>query len=302
MKIFLDTAEVEEIEQAHDWGVVDGITTNPSLIKKAVQTREQIDMAGYIEKICKKLDGPVSLEVIGLTAEEMVEEAKYLYERFNPVNDNVVVKIPINTNHPAEEKGEYEGLKALRELSREGIPTNTTLIMKPEQALMAAKAGTNYVSPFAGRIDDYIRGQSGLTRGEDYEKWEYNNPKLWGAAKNMELKPLFRDLSGEEAKEIYQNEQLREKRGQIEDEGVKSGVHLLESIIRIFENYDFETEVLAASMRNSRQVREVAELGADVATLPFRVIEEMMQHFKTEEGIKAFSDDVVPEYKSLFEG
>ena len=301
MKIFLDTAELREIEKAEKWGVVDGVTTNPSLIKKAVKARDKIDMEEYIKKICKSVEGPVSLEVIGLTADEMIEEAMFLYNKFNPVNNNVVIKIPVNPKWKENPDGQYEGLKALKELSGKEVKTNTTLVMKPEQALLAAKAGTDYVSPFAGRIDDFIRSKAGLTRGEDYKKWDYNDPDLWETAKEREIKPLMDNLTGEEVKETYQNEEIRGICNQLHDNGIVSGVDLLRSIIDIFGNYDFDTEVLAASMRNSRQVREVAELGTDVATLPFRVIEEMIDHPKTNEGIEAFTKDVVPEYQSLFD-
>ncbi|MBS3812641.1 transaldolase, partial [Candidatus Bipolaricaulota bacterium] len=156
MKIFIDTAELTEIKEAYSWGIVDGVTTNPSLIKKAVDARDRVNLEEYIEEILRTVDGPVSLEVIGLTSDDMIEEGKYLYDKFNSVNDNVVIKIPINTSTEGGESENYAGLKAISELSSQGIPVNTTLIMKPEQALLAAKAGAHYVSPFAGRIDDYI--------------------------------------------------------------------------------------------------------------------------------------------------
>ncbi len=301
MKIFIDTAEIEEIKQAYSWGIVDGVTTNPSLIKQAVQSREEVELDEYIADICEAVEGPVSLEVIGLTSEKMVEEGKLLYEKFNPVNDNVVVKIPINTHLEGKSQGSYEGLEAIKELSQQGIPVNTTLIMKPEQALLAAKAGADFVSPFAGRVDDYIRSKVGLTRGEDYQKDDYHDSALMGDASQLRLQPTYNDLTGSSVDAIYQEEEVRETRAAVNDQGIKNGVHLVKSIRDIFDNYDFDTELLAASTRNSRQVREIAEAGADVSTIPFKVIQEMVGHYKTEQGIKSFSEDVVPEYKTIFE-
>ncbi len=302
MKIFIDTAELTEIKEAYSWGIVDGVTTNPSLIKKAVDARDEIHLEEYIEEILRTVDGPVSLEVIGLRAEEMIEEGVFLYERFNPVNDNVVVKIPINTRTKDGQSKKYDGLKAIKKLSSAGIPVNTTLIMKPEQALLAAKAGAAYVSPFAGRIDDYIRSNVGLVRGEDYDKGAHHDPSLMDEAIVLAKRPFEDGLFGETLEEIYSDERLKDLRSSARDEGIRSGAEAVRSIKNIFDNYDFDTEVLAASMRNSRQVREVAEAGAEVATLPFTVIEEMLGHYKTEKGILAFSEDVVPEYKGIFEG
>ena len=301
MKIFVDTAELDEIKEANSWGVLDGVTTNPSLIKKAVKKRENIDMEEYIKEICNAVDGPVSLEVIGLTREEMVDQGEMLYDKFNPVNDNVVVKIPINTSSPESTNvDQYEGLKALRDLSSKGIPTNTTLIMKPEQALLAAKAGTQYVSPFAGRIDDFIRSNVGLTRGEDYPKSAYHDADWMRQASYLKLKPRYDDLEGKDLPGIYFDEEVNRVKESVSDEGVYSGVTVVSSIKRIFSNYGFDTSVLAASLRNSRQVREVAEVGADVSTIPFHVLEEMIDHYKTEQGIVSFSSDVVEEYEGIF--
>jgi len=300
MKIFIDTAQLDEIEEANSWGVLDGVTTNPSLIKKAVDSQEDVDIEEYIRTICKTVDGPVSLEVIGLTADEMISEGETLYEKFNPVNDNVVVKIPVNTNSEDSPGDDYEGLKAIKVLSERGIPTNTTLIMKPEQALLAAKAGTDYVSPFAGRIDDFIRANVGLTRGEDYPKGAYHDADWLQHSSYLNLKDSYRGLEGEDIDEIYMDNQVNENRSKITDNGVPSGAAAVSSIKRIFSNYSFDTEVLAASLRNSRQVREVAEAGTDVATIPFKVLKEMVNHHKTEEGVVSFAEDVVPEYRAIF--
>lgn len=300
MKIFVDTAELDEIKEANSWGILDGVTTNPSLIKKAVKERENIDMEEYIKEICRAVDGPVSLEVIGLTREEMVDQGELLYEKFNPVNDNVVVKIPINTSSPGTSAGKYEGLKALKDLSSKGIPTNTTLIMKPEQALLAAKAGTQYVSPFAGRIDDFIRNNVGLTRGKDYPKSAYHNADWLRHASYLNLKPRYEELEGDNLAGIYFDEEVNRVKESISDEGIYTGAAAVSSINQVFSNYDFDTAVLAASLRNSRQVREVAEAGADVSTIPFHVLEEMIDHYKTEQGVINFSEDVVEEYEGIF--
>lgn len=251
MKIFIDTAELDEIQEACSWGIVDGGTTNPSLIKKAVEKRKShgIDMAQYIEEICASIPGPLSLEVISLSAGQMVKEATFLYERFNPINNNVVIKIPINTNAGDSGGKDYEGLKVIGILAGLGIPTNVTLVMTPEQALLAAKAGANYVSPFVGRVDDYIV----------------------------------------------------ERRGSEEhSEDLQSGIDVVRSIRKIFQNYDFKTKIIAASIRNLRHARESAEAGAEIATIPFKILKAMMQHDKTQEGIIRFAQDVVPEYKELF--
>lgn len=300
MKIFVDTAELDEIKEANSWGILDGVTTNPSLIKKAVKKRENIDMEEYVEEICRAVDGPVSLEVIGLTRGEMVAQGELLYEKFNPVNDNVVVKIPINTSSPKSTAGEYEGLKALKDLSSKGIPTNTTLIMKPEQALLAAKAGTQYVSPFAGRIDDFIRNNVGLIRGEDYPKSAYHDADWLRHASYLKLRPRYEELEGDDLAGIYFDEEVNRVKESISDEGIYTGAAAVSSINQIFSNYEFDTAVLAASLRNSRQVREVAEAGADVSTIPFHVLEEMIDHYKTEQGVISFSEDVVEEYEGIF--
>ena len=300
MKVFVDTAELDEIKEANSWGILDGVTTNPSLIKKAVENRSNVDMKEYIREICRTVEGPISLEVIGLTAEEMVEQAEFLYEEFNPVNDNVVVKIPVNTNSSRSPGGDYEGLKALNKLSTKGIPTNTTLIMKPEQALLAAKAGTQFVSPFAGRIDDFIRAKVGLTRGEDYPKSAYHDSDWLKHSSYLNLKDRYEYLEGDDLEDIFSNEKVLEVREKISDAGISSGAEAVASIKQIFSNYEFDTEVLAASLRNTRQVREVAEAGADVATIPFQVLQEMLGHHKTEQGIISFSEDVVDQYEGLF--
>lgn len=273
MKIFIDSADIAQIQEAFAWGIVDGITTNPSLIKKAAEklkgAGEPVSMDGYIRRILETAgDAPVSLEVIGTTEHAMSTQGLWLYETYNKVAGNVVVKIPVNPNLSLGGDLRYDGLKAIRTLAEAGIPVNTTLVFTPEQALLAAKAGAAYVSPFAGRIDDYLRKKLDIKGGRDA---------------------------------YYPREGQRDEhdRLRVEDNGIQSGVHLIEEIVKLFRVHDLECEVLAASLRNPRQVRECALAGADVSTVPFEVIREMIEHPKTAEGMVAFTNDIVPEYRDL---
>lgn len=208
MKFFIDTANIAEIREAHAMGMVDGVTTNPSLIAKEGRVFEEV-----IKEICEIVDGPISAEVIALDNEGMVKEARELAK----IHDNIVIKIPMTV----------DGLKATRRLTEEGIRTNVTLVFSPLQALMAAKAGASYVSPFVGRLDD---------------------------------------ISSE-------------------------GMLLVEQIVEIYANYDFETEVIVASIRNPLHVLESARIGAHIATIPFNVLSKLAAHPLTDKGIKAFLDD-----------
>jgi len=287
MKIFLDTAELDEIKQAVSWG----------MIKKAVDRRNgKISMEDYIKEIVKITPGPVSLEVIGQTAEEMVKQGRILHEKFSPFGE-VAIKIPVNPSLKDEDGLDFEGLKAIRQLSKEGISVNTTLIMTPEQAILAAKAGAAYASPFAGRIDDYIRANLGMKIGEDFQKGDYFNHELLRKARERKLIEAI-DHAGS-IREVYEKRETLQSQGQ--DYGIYSGVDLVAKILRIYRAYGFKTEVIAASIRNSRQVREVAELGVHIATLPFNVLKEMVRHYKTTEGMRRFLEDIVPQYKDLFE-
>lgn len=270
MKLFIDTANLDEIKGAYELGVLDGVTTNPSSIRKAVNDMQaqgkQIDMHDYIKEILKTGKGaPVSLEVIGHTYEAMVEEGLRLYKTFNRVAHNVVVKIPVN---PAfgEDDNSFDGIKAIKTLTSKGIPVNTTLIFTPEQALLAAKAGAKYVSPFAGRVDDFLR--SGV--GKDFDKTDY-----------------------------FPSHGVKNEQGILNDNGTVSGIHLIKQCVEIMKEYGFHTEVLAASLRNARQVREAALAGAHVATLPLYVIKELTEHYKTKEGMENFTNDIVHEYQGL---
>jgi transaldolase len=208
MKIFLDTANLESIKMYNDMGLLDGITTNPSLLSK-----EGGDPQKTMEEICKIIKGDVSLEVISTEYDGMIEEA----HRLRKYGDNVVVKCPMTP----------DGLKACKALSSEGIPVNVTLVFSPNQAVLAAKAGAKYVSPFIGRLDDI---------GKD-------------------------------------------------------GMHLIEEIKEIFDNYDFETQILVASVRHPMHVVDAAKIGADVVTLPAAVLGKMLKHPLTDIGLKNFLAD-----------
>lgn len=208
MKFFIDTANIEEIKKANALGLLDGVTTNPSLVSK--EGREFEDL---IREICSIVDGPVNAEVVSTDAEGMVREAGDLVK----LGDNIVVKIPLIS----------EGLKAVKTLSGEGIKTNVTLCFSPVQALMAAKAGAAYISPFIGRLDDISQ----------------------------------------------------------------IGMDLVEQIVTIYDNYGYDTEVLVASIRNPVHVLEAALVGADIATIPFKVMDQLIRHPLTDIGLEKFLAD-----------
>lgn len=208
MRLFIDTANVEEIREANSWGIISGVTTNPSLI-----AREGRDFREVVKEICTIVDGPVSAEVISLEAQAMVREARELAA----IHPNVVVKIPMT----------IEGLKAVKILAEEGIRSNVTLVFSASQALMAALAGATYVSPFVGRLDDVGH----------------------------------------------------------------SGTEVVADIVQIFSQYGFDTEIIVASVRHPLHVLEAARLGADIATVPFKVLEQMSRHPLTDVGIERFLAD-----------
>ena len=208
MKLFIDTANVEDIRKANEMGVICGVTTNPSLIAK-----EGRDFHEVVREITEIVDGPISAEVISLEADGMIKEAEVL----SAIHKNIVIKIPMTS----------EGLKAVKELSKKGIKTNVTLIFSASQALLAARAGATYVSPFVGRLDDI---------GED-------------------------------------------------------GIFLIEDIHEIFEIHGIETEIIAASIRNKLHVIRAAKAGADIATIPYKVIADMCNHTLTDAGIAKFMAD-----------
>nr|HDN00467.1 fructose-6-phosphate aldolase [Deltaproteobacteria bacterium] len=208
MKFFIDTANLDEIRKAANLGLADGVTTNPSLIAK-----ESCAFEDRIREICHIVDGPVSAEVISTNFDDMVEEARKLAE----IAPNVVVKIPMTT----------DGLRATKRLAGEGIKTNVTLVFSPLQALLTAKAGASYVSPFIGRLDDISH----------------------------------------------------------------DGMNLVEDIIQIFDNYAFDTEIIVASIRHPIHVLEAAKIGADIATIPYKVIAQLAHHPLTDIGLEKFLAD-----------
>lgn len=271
MKIFIDSADLEEIKKVKEYGLLDGVTSNPSLIKKAVEKRkksgEKTDMEKYIKQILKTAKSkPVSLEVIGHTYDDMIYEGRNLYKKFNPVANNVYIKIPVNPCMEKKCTNASDGIKAIKTLTKEGIPINCTLIFTPEQALLAAKAGAKFVSPFAGRVDDYIREMNRVKfRKQDY----------------------------------FPAEGYKKRRNILDDNGILSGVDLIKQTSEIFHDQKINSEILAASIRNKRQFREVAEAGADIATVPFKVIQTLLSHHKSVEGMKKFTKDIVPEYKKV---
>lgn len=211
MKIFLDAADLVEIRRAVDAGLIDGITTNPSLLSKAAGERG--DPREILADICRTVDGPISAEVVATDADEMLREGRQLAQ----IADNIVVKVPLIE----------DGLVACRRFRTEGIPVNVTLCFSPNQALLAAKAGASYVSPFVGRLDDI---------SED-------------------------------------------------------GMQLVREIVQIYDNYEFETEVLVASVRHPRHVIDAALIGADIATLPPKVLHQLFQHPLTDRGLDGFLAD-----------
>jgi len=208
MKFFIDTANLDEIRTADEWGLIDGVTTNPSLVAK-----EKCDFKTRIAEICSLIDGPVNAEVVSLDAAGMVSEGTELAK----IHKNIVVKAPMT----------LEGLKAVKKLSSEGIKTNVTLVFSPVQALMAAKAGATYVSPFVGRLDDISQ----------------------------------------------------------------TGMDIIAQILEIYFNYGFDTEIIAASIRHPVHVLESARMGAHVATIPFKVLEQLSKHPLTDIGIDRFLKD-----------
>ncbi len=208
MKIFIDTGDLNEIKEAVAMGAIDGVTTNPSLLAKAGKPIKKA-----IAEICEVIDGPVSAEVLSTTTEEMLAEGRELAK----IHKNVVVKVPLIV----------DGLKAVRIFSQEGIKTNVTLCFSAPQALLAAKAGATYISPFIGRLDDIAQ----------------------------------------------------------------EGMELIEQIVQIYQNYDFETQVLVASVRHPIHFLQSAQLGADVATVPFKVIQQLARHPLTDSGLKTFLED-----------
>ena len=209
MRFFVDTANLDEIRDAADMGILDGVTTNPSLVKD----EGNVDFHEHIFQICEIVDGDVSAEVTATNFDGMMEEARRLHQ----IHENVVVKIPLIK----------DGIKALRALDEESIDTNCTLCFSSTQALLAAKVGADYISPFIGRIDDIS----------------------------------------------------------------SDGMGLIEEIVEIYDNYDFDTDILAASIRHPTHVKRAALAGADVATMPYDTLLNLLDHPLTDRGLERFLDD-----------
>ena len=271
MEIFIDSANLEEIKEVSNYGILEGVTTNPSLIKKEVErlkkSQKKIDIEQYIKQILKATKGKrVSLEVVGTNYKEMIKEGLHLYKKFNLISKNVYIKIPVNPCIEESCSLEADGIKAISYLSKKRIPINCTLIFTPEQALLAAKAGAKIVSPFAGREDDYLREIARI----QFKKEEYF-PEIG-------IKKLNKILS---------------------DNGIISGVDLIKQCKQIFIKQNIKCEILAASIRNPRQFREIALAGADIATMPYDVIKALLEHHKTAEGMKQFTNDITKEYARI---
>lgn len=208
MDFYIDTANLEDIKKYNDWGVVDGVTTNPSLIAK-----EGVSLEKRIKEIVEVVDGPISTEVIATDSKKMIEEAR----KYAAWHDNIVVKIPMT----------IDGMKALKVLSKEGVKVNVTLVFSPGQALIAAKNGAAYVSPFVGRLDDV---------SED-------------------------------------------------------GMILIHEITTIYQQYNFDTKIIVASVRHPRHVIDAALMGADIATIPAAILEKLFNHPLTDKGVASFLAD-----------
>ena len=208
MKFFIDSANIDEIREAASLGILDGVTTNPSLVAKEGKNFRQL-----LDEIIDIVNGPISAEVVWTEGNGIMTEARELAA----IHENIVVKVPLIR----------EGLKAVRQLTDEGIKTNVTLCFSPTQALLAAKAGATYISPFIGRLDDISI----------------------------------------------------------------DGMELIQQIVTIYQNYGYTTEVLAASIRHPLHVLEAAMIGADVATIPFKIIDQMFKHPLTDSGLERFLDD-----------
>ncbi len=284
MQFYIDSSDIDEIREIHSSGLLAGITTNPSLLKKALAKHKLKNIDTYINHILE-LVGPnvkVSLQVPGKKpdAETLIEEGMKLYKYFNPINENVVIKIPVNPSLKESNDHYGQGLMAIRELSSQKIPVNTTLVMKPEQAVLAALAGASYVSPFLGRLDDYIREVG----GKGFKKEDYF------PVAGIKYDGISASLVGKI----------------INDNGVVSGVNLVERIKGEFAKRNLDTKILAASVRNARQVEELWKIGPDIASLPYEVFKEavylmkgMLFHEKTLEGMRKFVDDVPDSYSEL---
>ena len=276
MQLYLDSAKLEEIKKLSFLGLIHGVTTNPSLIRKAIDSiSDKPDLEFYIKEIIKVSPGPVSIEVISKDTQSMFEEALTIKEKFGKHNKNIVVKIPVCTIEDMAEKDWGAGLSVIKDLSLHGIPVNATLVFNPSQAILAANAGAAYVSPFAGRLDDYL--------------WAMEHPRI------EKEKSMYFPKEG-----LKEESRMRTDEFKADDNGIVSGVHLIEKIVKIFQKSNTKCKVLAASIRNPRQVVEAAEVGADIVTVDYNTIVEMAKHPLTCDGIKLFENDTIDGYRKLF--
>ncbi|MFZ2455427.1 MAG: transaldolase family protein [Candidatus Altiarchaeia archaeon] len=271
MKLFLDSAKLPEIEKANSCGILDGVTTNPALIKTAMEDLnergEALNIWEYTDRIMMSSAGiPVILGVTESSCEGIANQGRALYYLFNPVAGNVYIKVPVNPSFAGERGRDLEGTAAIKTLSGAGIPVTATFIFTPEQALMAAKAGAKIVCLHAGKLDDYILTQHGIKA---------------------------------DAVDCLPAEGLRSEIGVLDDNGIVSGVDLIKTTVSLFRKYNIGTQIMAASIRSVRQVREVALAGADIATLPLSLIEALMDHPKTREGMELFKQGILQEYADL---
>lgn len=275
MKLFLDTATLDHIKDAVLWGIIDGVTTSPPKLKQALDTLrgtpDEMDMESYLKNILATAGRtrPVTLDLPGRTGEEMIEQGMQLYEVFNQVVGNVVISIPVCTPIGDNPGRWFDGITAIRRLDEERIPVNASMVFTPEQALLAAKAGADYVSPLAGAVDDRIRTSAGIA----FEQSDYF------PLEGITMPP--------------------DHTKGVEDRGLVSGVDLIDHIVTIFDEYELECEVLATSIRNPQQLREIALSGAHIATIPYDVLTAMIHHPGTAAGIDSCCDSLTGEYEAL---
>lgn len=292
MKIFLDTADINEIEKAK--GIISGVTTNPSLMNSIVESLKKegkdIDLEGYIKKILKSVNGPVSLEVKSVYYESMVAEAEQLYKKYNKINHNVVIKIPVSTFTGDTSAGYFEGLKAINQLKWK-IPTNATLVMTVSQAVLAAEAGAKYVSPFVGRVDDCLKKKFCIDEGRDTYLDEGLVKKITDKLVENIINRSLNELRSVDFRIDSAYKAAKELKSCSHDDGVYSGVDLVKKIIQVYKQYSFETKIIAASIRNKRQVEALAIAGVDIVTVPYNVLLNLEIHSETIKGVNKFRKD-----------
>ena len=286
MQLYLDSAKLDEIKKLSSLGLIHGVTTNPSLIKIAAESMpDKPDLESYIKELQKAFYGPLSVEVISTDRQSMYREAMLIKEKFGMHNNNVVVKIPICTAKEMDDKNWDSGLEIIKSLSLQNIPVNTTLVLSPSQALLAANAGAKYVSPFAGRLDDYL--VKAYFPGTKRSKSDYFPREGMTASNSKDVGTAIQRV-------------IHGLPNYVNDDGTVSGVHLVGRIVTVLKNSNLDCKVLAASLRNPRQVVEMAEVGADIATVDYNTIVAMAMHQVSCDGIRRFAQDTIEEYRKLF--